>query len=70
MRQGNQGLLGLAFLATVSLAALRLALGVGRWRLKLPTFVLLAAATGTGLCWLEVSISRRAAHAGNVVRVA
>lgn len=43
-------------LALVSLAALWMALGTGRWPLKFLVFIVLAASAGAGLNWLETSI--------------
>jgi hypothetical protein len=45
-----------AVLALVSLTALWMALGAGRWQLKLLVFILLASTAGGGLTWLETSI--------------
>jgi hypothetical protein len=43
-------------LALVSLAALWMALGSGRWALKVLTFALLAILAGGGLYWLEATV--------------
>lgn len=45
-----------AVLAIVSLAALWMSLGAGRWPLKFLVFVALASIAGAGLNWLESSI--------------
>lgn len=45
-----------AILAVVSLAAVWMALGTGRWPLKFLVFAVLASTAGAGLNWLEASV--------------